>query len=194
MSTGAAQSQAFWRERYITFCASRCLKHLQTIGPAIRAVLCCVAVSIALIEAGGRSTLEQTVERALFRSGLLFARAGLLPGGPDISVGPYQIRPSTAFGWRRRSVPGGHIACPPGGVGDFAALLCHDLLTVDRSALWFVDTLKAAMPSPVSCSDLVVVYARYRGDPLALRDVDSAVLVKIHRELHQWERPGAHAS
>ena len=177
------------RELYIEWCARRCLGHLPALWPLAERhrrarVAPCVVLSIALLEMGGRSAAASWAERLVFGAGLALARAGALPGVPDISVGPFQMRPSTAFGWERVRTPFGHVAAPRDGDGRSDLLRSRDLLSAPAAVPLLVNLL-AAFPFDVdACGSLGAAHARYRGRPFGDRDADAIVLARIHDALH----------
>lgn len=177
------------RSRYHEWCTLRCLRHRDAITPLAERHSCaevaaCVVASIALVEMGARSRFELWAERMVLRVGIVAARAGLLPGVPDISVGPFQIRPSTAFGWKRQSLPFGHVAAPESGVDRACLKRCDELLEASTAMASFVALL--AMPSGqgATCESLMATYSRYRGRGLSMSEPDYAVLLGVHRALH----------
>lgn len=177
------------QRRYREWAIRRCLKHYSIVAPIIESahehsVSVCVVTSIALFEMGARSALEQWVERIVYRAGVVLARLRLLPGVPDISVGPFQMRPSTAFGWERRRAPFGCVAVPQGGSNveglDRAADLCEPVTAMPL----LIKLLTKMSEETASCSALGRIYSRYRGRTLAPSETDYHVLMGIHNALH----------
>ena len=179
----------FRRNRYHEWCVWRCLTRHSTIALIVEEfcddrIPPCVVTSISLFEMGGRSSFEQWAERIVYRAGIVLARLRLLPGVPDISVGPFQMRPSTAFGWERRRAPFGYVAVPQGGSNaeglDRAADLCEPVTAMPL----LIKLLTKMSEETVSCSALSSIYSRYRGWTLAPSETDYHVLMGIHNALH----------
>ena len=177
------------RELYIERCARRCLGYLPALRPLVErhkraCVAPCVVLSIALLEMGGRSAAASWAERLVFGAGLALARAGVLPGAPDISVGPFQMRPSSAFGWERVRTPFGHVAVPSGGRGRSGLLRSGDLLSAPSAVPLLVNLLAAFPFGMDACGSLGAAHACYRGRPFGDRDTDAIVLARIHDAMH----------
>lgn len=177
------------QSRYHERCIQRCLEHGDLIVRMIDEICAanfppCIAASIALLEAGARSPFEHKVERSIYHAGIILARVGLLPGVPDISVGPFQMRPSTAFGWERRRMPFGCVAVPRGD-SDAEGLARATELCESITAIPLLIKLLAKMPEETaSCSALSSIYSRYRGRTLTPSETDYHVLMGVHNALH----------
>ena len=189
MSVGGARAR---RRRYHEWCALRCLKHRDAIVRLVdehrrTEVAACVAASIALFEMGARSSFEVGVERVVFRLGIIAARMGLLPGVPDISVGPFQIRPSAAFGWRRARVLFGHVATPDRSTDQGGLERCSELLAASTAILLLMELLTQPQGHPGRCDSLPTLYSRYRGRGFHGLQTDRAVLALVHDALHSDE-------
>lgn len=177
------------QRRYSERCAERCLRYKGTILPLVQKQCGsrfspCVVASVALFEMGARSPFERRVERIVYQIGILLARVGLLSGVPDISVGPFQMRPSTAFGWERRRVPFGCVAVPrcDSNAEELARAteLCESI-----TAMPLLMKLLAKMPEEAAaCSALSSIYSRYRGRTLTPSETDYHVLMGVHNALH----------
>ena len=175
--------------RYSKRCAERCLEYRATILPLAQKqcggkLSPCVVASIALFEMGARSPFEREVEWIIYRIGITLARAGVLSGVPDISVGPFQMRPSTAFGWERRRMPFGCIAVPQSdsdaeGLAR-AAELCESITAMPL----LIRLLANLSEETASCSALSSIYSRYRGRTLTPSETDYHVLMGVHNALH----------
>lgn len=177
------------RCRYREWATSRCLKHCSTLVPIVEKTcanesLACIVTSIALFEMGARSSFEQWAERVVYRVGIALARLQLLPGVPDISVGPFQIRPSTAFGWERRRVPFGCVAVPQGGSNVEGLARAADLCEPATAMPLLIKLLAKMSEETASCSALSSIYSRYRGRTLTPSETDYHVLMGIHSALH----------
>jgi len=146
-----------------------------------------VVATVALFEMGARSARERRTESALFRIGVAAARAQMLQGVPDLSVGPFQIRPSTAFGWRRERAWFGHVAIPHRGVQSDEAARCATLLSAERAMLHLLAILEVMNDGAVPCASLASAHERYRGGTSA--DDDKAVIELIHAALHAELQP-----
>ena len=178
-----------YRNRHIHRCAMRCIRYWATVVPLLRSVYdddlrACIVISIALIEMGARSSFERWVERLVFRIGVFLTRARVLPGVPDISVGLFQMRPSTAFHWERVQVPFGHLARPPGTTARTDIKRAVDLLDASKAVRLFLAHLSVPEWRGVECSSLPKIYSCYRGSPLSLSDIDRDVLMKVHDIVH----------
>ena len=177
------------QRRYSERCAERCLKYKAAILPLVQKQCGgnfppCVVASVALFEMGARSPFERRVERIVYQIGILLARVGLLSGVPDISVGPFQMRPSTAFGWERRRVPFGCVAVPR-GASDAEGLARATELCESITAIPLLIKLLAQMPEETaSCSALSSIYSRYRGRTLTPSETDYHILMGVHNALH----------
>ena len=183
----------FHRSRYHEWCIWRCLEHYAVIAPIVEKFCkdklpCCVVTSIALFEIGARSPFERWIERTVYRTGDVLARVGLLPGVPDVSVGPFQIRPSTAFGWRRRQVPFGHVAVPGGECRAAGPSRAADLCEPVTAMPLLIDLLAGMSNGSTSCRALVGIYSRYRGCALTPSETDYHVLMGVHAALHSYAR------
>ena len=183
------------RELYIERCARRCLRYRPAVQPLVERypqahVAPCVVLSIALLEMGGRSAAAAWAERLLFEAGLALARAGTLPGVPDISIGPFQMRPSAAFGWDRVRTPFGHVAAPRDGYGWSDLRRSRDLLSAPAAVPLLVNLLAAFPVGAAVCSTLGAAHALYRGRPFGDREIDAIVLARIHDALHGHSPPG----
>lgn len=177
------------RDRYIERCARRCLEYRPAVQPLVEhhpqaRVASCVVLSIALLEMGGRSAAAAWAERLVFEAGLTLARTGVLPGVPDISVGPFQMRPSAAFGWERVRTPFGHIAAPRDGHVWSDLRRSRDLLSAPAAVPLLVNLLAAFPFGAPACNTLGATHARYRGRPFGDREIDAIVLARIHGALH----------
>ena len=180
---------ALHKHRYREWAIRRCLKHYSIVAPIVEnthesSVSSCIVKSIALFEMGGRSSFEQWVERVVYRVGIALARLRLLPGVPDISVGPFQIRPSTAFGWERRRVPFGCVAVPQGGSNVEGLARAADLCEPATAMPLLIKLLAKMSEETASCSALSSIYSRYRGRTLSPSETDYHVLMGIHNALH----------
>lgn len=180
---------ALHKRRHRDWAIHRCLKHYSIVAPIVEnthrhSVSACVATSIALFEMGARSPFEQWTERAVYRVGIALARLRLLPGVPDISVGPFQIRPSTAFGWERRRVPFGCVAVPQGGSNAEGPARAADLCEPVTAMPLLIKLLAKMSEETASCSALSSIYSRYRGRTLTPSETDYHVLMGIHNALH----------
>ena len=185
--TGAAGNTQ--RERYYNWCVRRCLRHTAAIASSIEKqhaneVPSCVVTSIALFEMGARSVFERWSERIVYRTGVVFALLGLLPGVPDISIGPFQMRPSTAFQWDRKRVLFGHVARPPGGVDPESLDRADELFDASAAAKLLVAVLAAQAGRETGCASLATVYSAYRGHDLKFSETDYKVLAGVHSALH----------
>lgn len=186
-----SDSDRVLRQRhYREWAIRRCLRHYSIVAPIVEnarehSVSVCVVTSIALFEMGARSALEQWVEHIVYRAGIVLARLRLLPGVPDISVGPFQMRPSTAFGWERRRALFGCVAIPQGVSNaeglDRAADLCDPVTAMPL----LIKLLTKMSEETVACSALSSIYSRYRGRTLTPSETDHYVLVGIHNALHR---------
>lgn len=177
------------RSRHREWCTLHCLRHRAAVVPLAErhgraGVATCVVASIALVEMGARSGLELWAERMVLHVGILAARAGLLPGVPDLSVGPFQIRPSSAFGWHRRRALFGHVAAPECGIDQTWPARCNELLEPSTAMATLVDILAMPNGQAATCQALVGAYSRYRGCQLSEGDMDHAVLLGVHRDVH----------
>lgn len=177
------------QRRYREWAIRRCLKHYSIVAPIVESahdhsVSACVVTSIALFEMGARSAFERWAEHVAYRAGIVLARLRLLPGVPDISVGPFQMRPSTALGWERRRAPFGCVAVPQGGSNaeglDRAADLCEPVTAMPL----LIKLLTKMSKETASCSALSSIYSRYRGRTLTPSETDHHVLMGIHNVLH----------
>lgn len=181
------------KRRYLEWAIRRCLKHYSTVAPIVEdthehGVSACVAASIALFEMGARSPFERWGERVVYRAGVVLTRLRLLPGAPDISVGPFQMRPSTAFGWERRRSALGCVAVPRDS-SDADGLTRATDLCEPITAMPLLINLLAKMPEETgACSALVSIYSRYRGRALTPSETDHHVLVGVHAALHPFAR------
>lgn len=177
------------KRRYHEWAIHRCLKYLSSIAPIVESaqkhsVSACITKSIALFEMGARSPFERRVERIVYRIGIFLAHVELLPGVPDISVGPFQMRPSTAFGWERRRTPFGCVAVPRGD-SDAEGLARATELCETNTAMPLLIKLLAQMPEEAaSCSALSSIYSRYRGRTLTPSETDYHILMGVHDALH----------
>lgn len=177
------------KRRYHEWAIHRCLKHHSDIALIVEnaqghRTSACITMSIALFEMGARSPFERGVERIVYQIGILLARVGLLSGVPDISVGPFQMRPSTAFGWERRRVPFGCVAVPRGD-SNAEELSRATELCETNTAMPLLIKLLAQMPEETaSCSALSSIYSRYRGRTLTPSETDYHVLMGVHNALH----------
>lgn len=179
----------FHRHRYHEWAIHRCLEHHSDIAPIVEnaqehRISACITTSIALFEMGARSPFERWSERVVYRIGILLARVGLLSGVPDVSVGPFQMLPSTAFGWERRRVPFGCVAVPrcDSNAEELARAteLCESI-----TAMPLLMKLLAKMPEEAAaCSALSSIYSRYRGRTLTPSETDYHVLMGVHNALH----------
>lgn len=177
------------RGRYHDWCVRQCLRHCTAIASSIEKqpanqVPTCVVTSIALFEMGARSVFERWSERIIYRTGVVFALLGLLPGVPDISIGPFQMRPSTAFQWERKRVLFGHVARPPDGVDPKSLGRADELLQVAAAAELLVAVLTAQAGRETGCASLATVYSAYRGHDLKSSETDYKVLAGVHSALH----------
>ena len=133
---------------------------------------------------GARSSFESWAEHAVLRLGIIAARIGLPPGVPDISVGPFQMRPSSAFGWERAQVPFGHVAMPARTADGVQSERCAELLSASTAILLLMDLLASPDGRAEPCDSLSRVYPRYRGRGFEGLETDHAVLARIHDALH----------
>lgn len=180
---------ALHERRYHEWAIHRCLKHHWDIAPIVEktqedSIPECITTSIALVEMGARSPFERWSEQVVYRAGVVLARLRLLPGVPDISVGPFQMRPSTAFGWERRRMPFGCIAVPQSdsdaeGLAR-AAELCESITAMPL----LIRLLANLSEETASCSALSSIYSRYRGRTLTPSETDYHVLMGVHNALH----------
>lgn len=167
----------------------RCIEHWAAVVPLLRSeydggLPVCIVTSIALVEMGARSPFERWVERLVFHIGVLLAQARILPGVPDISVGPFQMRPSTAFGWERIQVPFGHLAKPTGATARADIKCATDLFNTLKATQFFLAYLSIPKWQSAECSILPIVYSYYRGSSLSSSDIDHAVLMRVHSIVH----------
>ncbi len=175
---------------YCEWCTNRCLRNLQAVNIAFEhqsenPSTTCIAKSIGLVEMAARSPFETFIENLIFRVGLWTALAGVVPGVPDISVGPFQIRPSTAFQWRRVRTKVGHLACPPRNEKIACVQQCRELLAPDSAAPHLLAILKRLEGAHTSCISLVDAFERFRGSRLSSpHEADLAVLLRVHNSLH----------
>lgn len=185
----SSSARTLRQRRYREWAIRRCLKHYSAVAPIVENthepdVSSCVVTSIALFEMGARSPLERWAELVVYRAGIVLARLRLLPGVPDISVGPFQIRPSTAFGCERRRVPFGCIAVPQGGSNAEGLARAADLCEPATAMPLLIKLLAKMAEEPASCSSLSSIYSRYRGRTLTPSETDYHVLMGIHNALH----------
>lgn len=177
------------RERYIEWCVRRCLRHRAAVQPLAERhrqarVASCVVLSIALLEMGGRATLAAWAERLVFGIGLALARTGFLPGVPDLSLGPFQMRPSAALGWPRARTPFGHVAAPRDDHGASGLHRSRDLLSASAAMPLLINLLAGFPCGMDTCGSLEEAHAFYRGRSFSVHDTDAVVLAGIHDALH----------
>lgn len=178
-----------YERRYHEWAIHRCLKRHSDIALIVEnaqegSVSTCVTTSIALFEMGARSLFERWAERVVYRVGIMLVRLRLLPGVPDISVGPFQMRPSTAFGWERRRMPFGCVAVPQSD-SDAEGLTRAAELCESTTAMPLLIKLLANMPEETaSCGALSSIYSRYRGRTLTPSETDYHILMGVHNALH----------
>lgn len=175
-----------WQEattRYIDWHVSRAERNLRRIQTDIEEVLpiSCLTMTILALELTGRSYFEREVESLCFALWRLLSSLCRVDGVLDISVGPFQIRPSSAFTWRRRSFLNLPVAFPDHAGQGLA--MCSQLFQV-KSAAALVGRILGAMQD---CDDeqvlnAVGVYCGSRPDEAS---VDARIAILVHRHLHK---------